>query len=292
MRAGLREARLLSFASGGDLELFGDTDAVAVANPLQADEGFLRTGCIPGLFRTPRRAIRRAAGGGVPCSKRARSSARATPSQERTAVAFVLRGFRPARAGHRRIALRRPRREGPARGAARRARRRARGRSAVRPKARSSRGGPPRYTCGRALARACSGSCIPRAAARLDLDGPGRGRPSSTIAVVAGSHRRRSSRSARCPGSPRPSRPGVRDARGRARRLRPGAPSRARRDVAGGVSTVRRLPGAPLARGTKSLAFALDLRAPDRTLTGEDPTRSSSASWRGCGRTSAGAPSR
>jgi phenylalanyl-tRNA synthetase beta chain len=49
-RAGLREAVLLSFASAQDLQLTGDTDAVPVANPLQAEEGFLRTRLTPGLL--------------------------------------------------------------------------------------------------------------------------------------------------------------------------------------------------------------------------------------------------
>jgi phenylalanyl-tRNA synthetase beta chain len=50
VRAGLREVRLLSFASEEDLRLSGDEDAIPVANPLQADEGFLRTTLIPGLL--------------------------------------------------------------------------------------------------------------------------------------------------------------------------------------------------------------------------------------------------
>ena len=50
VRAGLREVWLLSFASAEDLALTGDEDAVAVANPLQADEGFLRTRLYPGLL--------------------------------------------------------------------------------------------------------------------------------------------------------------------------------------------------------------------------------------------------
>jgi phenylalanyl-tRNA synthetase beta chain len=51
VRAGLREVRLLSFASDDDLSLTGDTDAVPVANPLQADDRYLRTRLTPGLLR-------------------------------------------------------------------------------------------------------------------------------------------------------------------------------------------------------------------------------------------------
>ena len=50
--AGLREIRPAPFASEDDLALFGDTDAIRVANPLRAEEGFLRTRLVPGLLRT------------------------------------------------------------------------------------------------------------------------------------------------------------------------------------------------------------------------------------------------
>ena len=51
VRAGLREVKLLSFASAEDLALTGDTDGIAVANPMAAEEGFLRTRLTPGLLR-------------------------------------------------------------------------------------------------------------------------------------------------------------------------------------------------------------------------------------------------
>jgi phenylalanyl-tRNA synthetase beta chain len=51
VRAGLREVRLLSFASEDDLTLAGDRDAVPMANPLQAAEGWLRPRLLPGLAR-------------------------------------------------------------------------------------------------------------------------------------------------------------------------------------------------------------------------------------------------
>jgi phenylalanyl-tRNA synthetase beta chain len=60
MRAGLREIRPVPFVSAEDLALFGDTDAVPVANPLRAEEGFLRTRLTPGLLRAVAR--NRAAG--------------------------------------------------------------------------------------------------------------------------------------------------------------------------------------------------------------------------------------
>jgi phenylalanyl-tRNA synthetase beta chain len=48
---GLREIRPLPFASDDDLAMFADADAVPVANPLRAEEGWLRTRLTPGLLR-------------------------------------------------------------------------------------------------------------------------------------------------------------------------------------------------------------------------------------------------
>ncbi len=50
-RAGLREIRPVPFVSADDLALFDDVDAVPVANPLRAEEGFLRTRLTPGLLK-------------------------------------------------------------------------------------------------------------------------------------------------------------------------------------------------------------------------------------------------
>jgi phenylalanyl-tRNA synthetase beta chain len=50
VRSGLREVKSLSFVSQRDLGLVGDRDAVRVANPLRAEEGFLRTSLIPALL--------------------------------------------------------------------------------------------------------------------------------------------------------------------------------------------------------------------------------------------------
>ena len=55
VRAGLREVRLLSFASQEDLALMGEHDAIEIANPLQTDERFLRTRLLPGLLHTAAR---------------------------------------------------------------------------------------------------------------------------------------------------------------------------------------------------------------------------------------------
>jgi phenylalanyl-tRNA synthetase beta chain len=51
VRAGLREIRPAPFVSQEELDLFGDVDAVRVANPLRAEEAFLRTRLSTGLLR-------------------------------------------------------------------------------------------------------------------------------------------------------------------------------------------------------------------------------------------------
>ncbi len=50
VRAGLREIRPAPFVSSEDLAMFDDEDAIAIANPLRAEEGFLRTRLTPGLL--------------------------------------------------------------------------------------------------------------------------------------------------------------------------------------------------------------------------------------------------
>lgn len=91
VRAGLREVRLLSFASQDDLELTGDTDAVPIANPLQSDERFLRTRLAAGLLRT---AARNQAKGSEAVSVFEIGTVfrLADPVDEREKVAFVLAG--------------------------------------------------------------------------------------------------------------------------------------------------------------------------------------------------------
>lgn len=91
VRAGLREAASLSFASASDLELMGQRDAISVANPPSADEPFLRMSLVPNLLR----AIARNADRGI------RSAAifevghvfrAADPVDEREHVAAALAG--------------------------------------------------------------------------------------------------------------------------------------------------------------------------------------------------------
>ena len=58
-RTGLREVRTIPFVSDADLEVAGDDDAIRVTNQLQADDGWLRTRLLPGLLKTAGRNVRR-----------------------------------------------------------------------------------------------------------------------------------------------------------------------------------------------------------------------------------------
>jgi phenylalanyl-tRNA synthetase beta chain len=59
VRAGLREVRQIPFVSDADLKLVGDRDAVRVTNPLQPDDAWLRTRLLPGLLEAAGRNARR-----------------------------------------------------------------------------------------------------------------------------------------------------------------------------------------------------------------------------------------
>lgn len=97
VRAGLREAVSLSFASSADLDLMGHSEGVRIANPPSADQPFLRTSLVPGLVQAVGRTI----------SRGVRSAALfevghvfrpADPVDEREMVAAILCG--PVREGH------------------------------------------------------------------------------------------------------------------------------------------------------------------------------------------------
>jgi phenylalanyl-tRNA synthetase beta chain len=91
VRAGLREVSLLSFASQPDLALTQDTDAIPVANPLQADEGFLRTRLTPGLLHAAARNRARGVDA-VAIFEVGTVFGGGDPVQERPNLAFVLNG--------------------------------------------------------------------------------------------------------------------------------------------------------------------------------------------------------
>ena len=63
VRAGLREVRQIPFVSATDLTISGDDAPIPVRNPLAADEGHLRTALLPGLLRTARRNLARSVRG-------------------------------------------------------------------------------------------------------------------------------------------------------------------------------------------------------------------------------------
>ncbi len=96
VRAGLREALSLSFASQADLELMEQSGAVAVANPPSADEPFLRRSLLPGLARALARTISRGALGGA-MFEVGQVFHPAEPVDERETVSVALTG--PAEEG-------------------------------------------------------------------------------------------------------------------------------------------------------------------------------------------------
>jgi phenylalanyl-tRNA synthetase beta chain len=91
VQAGLREVRLLPFASDGDITFTGDQDAIPVSNPLQADQGWLRTRLTPGLLHAA--SLNRARGVDEVAIFEVGTVFRlADPVQERPKAAFVLHG--------------------------------------------------------------------------------------------------------------------------------------------------------------------------------------------------------
>jgi phenylalanyl-tRNA synthetase beta chain len=92
VRAGLREIRPVPFVSAADLSLTGGGDAIAVANPLRAEEGFLRTHLLPGLLHVIAR--NQAAGARVTSIFEVGAVFRAgEPVDERRKIAWALGGI-------------------------------------------------------------------------------------------------------------------------------------------------------------------------------------------------------
>ncbi|MDP9331400.1 MAG: phenylalanine--tRNA ligase subunit beta [Actinomycetota bacterium] len=91
VRAGLREVRPIPFCSAEDVDMTGDADAIAIANPISVEEGFLRTRLTPGLLHivasNQARGVRRISLFEVGTVFRL-----ADPVQERRKVAFALSG--------------------------------------------------------------------------------------------------------------------------------------------------------------------------------------------------------
>jgi phenylalanyl-tRNA synthetase beta chain len=91
VRAGLREAKPLPFVSEDDLALMGDTAAIPLANPLRAEEGWLRTRVLPGLLHTVERN-QRWGSGSVSIFEVGVVFTPADPVEERRQVGLVLCG--------------------------------------------------------------------------------------------------------------------------------------------------------------------------------------------------------
>ena len=91
-RAGLHEVRLISFASEADLALAGDSDGVRVANPLQVEEGYLRTRLTPGLLRALGRNLSRQVGSAALFEVGTVFRTVGVSVEERAKAAFVLAG--------------------------------------------------------------------------------------------------------------------------------------------------------------------------------------------------------
>jgi phenylalanyl-tRNA synthetase beta chain len=97
VRAGLREVRGWSFASAADLELMGHPQggAVRIANPIAAEERYLRTSLLPGLLR----ALGRNLAHGVPGAALFEVGTvfwEGDPVEERENVAVAMTGPAPA----------------------------------------------------------------------------------------------------------------------------------------------------------------------------------------------------
>jgi phenylalanyl-tRNA synthetase beta chain len=91
VRAGLREAKPLPFVSEGDLALMGDTHAIPLTNPLRAEEAWLRTRVLPGLLHTVARN-QRWGSGSVSIFEVGVVFAPADPVEERRQVGLALCG--------------------------------------------------------------------------------------------------------------------------------------------------------------------------------------------------------
>jgi phenylalanyl-tRNA synthetase beta chain len=91
VRAGLREAASLSFASAADIDLMRHVEPVRVANPPSAEEPFLRTSLVPRLLDAASRNLQRGAGS-VALFEVGHVFRMGDPVDEREHLAVVLAG--------------------------------------------------------------------------------------------------------------------------------------------------------------------------------------------------------
>jgi phenylalanyl-tRNA synthetase beta chain len=269
VHAGLREIRSLSFSSERDLRLVGDHDAVRVANPLRGEEGFMRTSLLPGLLHAlqanARRGVRGVAlfevgkvfypneGEGSEEHERAGfamtgPAAPAFPGQDRPVDFFDGKGVSEAFLEGLRVLE-------------------------------WDLGGPPSrrlFHPGRSVSIDVDGVLAgevgelhPRVASSLDL--PGR----MVIAEFEGDVLARGARAWAGFRDISPFPPVRRDLAFTVdAAIRAGALRSAILDASGGLADAVELfdvfTGGPIPEGRKSLAFSVDFRAPDRTLTNEE----------------------
>jgi phenylalanyl-tRNA synthetase beta chain len=90
-RSGLREVKLPPFASDDDVRADRD-QAIRITNPLQAEEGFLRTRLLPGLLRATRRNLYRHVRSVTLFEVGTVFAIRAGQAEERASVAFTMTG--------------------------------------------------------------------------------------------------------------------------------------------------------------------------------------------------------
>ena len=95
VRAGLREALSLSFASNAELDLMGHQDAVRIANPPSADEPFLRRSLVPNLLEALTGTLRRG-GRGAALFEVGIVFHPGDPVDEREMVSVVMTGPAPS----------------------------------------------------------------------------------------------------------------------------------------------------------------------------------------------------
>ena len=91
-RSGIREVRLLSFASQEDVEMAGGDAPIRITNPLQADESFLRTQLLPGLLRAVQRNVYRHVRGVVLFEVGTVFRMKDGASDERSSLALAMTG--------------------------------------------------------------------------------------------------------------------------------------------------------------------------------------------------------
>lgn len=91
VRGGLRDSASLTFASGAEVELFDGGEPVRVANPPSAEEPYLRTSLLPKLLEAASRNLQRG-GRSVALSEIGHVFRLGDPVVEREHLAFVLAG--------------------------------------------------------------------------------------------------------------------------------------------------------------------------------------------------------